>query len=379
VIHAVTPPTVLGRTDTGGTFFLNPIGPYRAALGLLIIGVLCGLAALAWRGRGQTRAVARLALVTLVLLLAGLANGINVPRGIESARVNLYRWTWTAAFLTWMAIGIGVALLVDRLLGRGAGGRRAIRDRMHRLAPIALVVMAALIATAIVFVHGEDDRNPPAALVRLDQRVADAVLARVDRSHPVVVAADGFAASTAIAPYVIFRLVEAGIAVEVPPHLKLAYGNDRRFRQSANPSAIYIVSGERTLPSAPGAVITRQSFSPERTALVDELTAVARRDTIELAPGAHALVDREYDGLLQRYVDALLARLPTDPRTALAQPLFLRLVLKGILLRPVLDEAKVRRLIALRPELTTVGGDEQVAVHVLGPDEVRHAALPGVR
>jgi len=65
-------------------------------------------------------------------------------------------------------------------------------------------------------------------------------------------------------------------------------------------------------------------------------------------------------------------------RAAVAQPVFLNLVLKGLLRSPTLDEAKVRRLIELPPEDATIGSDEQVEVRLLTPDQVRNAGLPGL-
>ena len=125
-------------------------------------------------------------------------------------------------------------------------------------------------------------------------------------------------------------------------------------------------------------MIASRSFSPERTALLRELTATLERAPIELAPDADELVAREYPGLIGLYVNALLKKLPTDPRAAVEQPVFLKLVLKGLLRSPVLDEAKVRRLIELGPDLTTVGGDEQVEVRMLTPEQLRNAGLPGL-
>jgi hypothetical protein len=377
-LRAVTPPTILGRTDTSGLYFLNGLGAFHYVLGALVVGALGVLGVFAWRTRGRWRALAPLALVGLVLLFAGFVNGTNVPHSLEAWRINLYRWTWAAAFVTWTALGIGAALLVRRLVARSTVAERA--QRLGRLAPVALLVVGALITTAIVFVSGGDDHNRERSSFAVEKRVAAVVLDRVDRDHPIVIVSQGFAANLSISPYLIFRLVEAGVTVEVPKDLTPPYGRYRQYDPRSGASALVVVSGERTLPSLTnrGEVITKQSFSPERAALLTALTAKARATKIELAPDADELVDREYPGLVGLYVKASLARLPTDPRAALAQPVFLKLVLKGILRSPVLDEAKVRRLIELSPDLTTIGGDEQVEVRLLDPDEVRKARLPGL-
>jgi hypothetical protein len=374
-LRAVTPPTILGRTDTSGLYFLDGLGAFRYILGAMVIAAL---GALVWRARGRWRALAPLALVGLVLLVAGFVNGTKIPDSTEAWRINLYRWTWSAAFVTWTALGIAGALVVRRFVGRSAVASRA--ERLGRLAPVALLVITALITTAIVFVSGADDHNRERPAFALEKRVAAIMLDRIDRDHPVAIVSSGYAANLSIAPYLIFRLLDAGVTVEVPRSLTPNYGRHRQYDPRSGASALVVVSGERTLPSVTdqGEVITSQSLSPERAALLAELTAQARKSGIELAPDADALVDREYPGLIGTYTKALLKTLPSDPRRALAQPVFLKLVLDGILRSPLLDESKVRRLIELSPDLTTIGGDEQIEVRLLTPDEVRNARIPGL-
>ena len=143
-VHAVTPPTILGRTDTTGSVLLDNPGAVHLVLGVLVVAAL---ASMVWRLRRRAPAAARLALVALVLLGAGLVNGSNVPRSFESERINLYRWTWAAAFVTWAALGIGAVYLLrvvrcDRRAARepsrpartdrAARRRRAHHDR-HRV------------------------------------------------------------------------------------------------------------------------------------------------------------------------------------------------------------------------------------------------------
>jgi hypothetical protein len=369
-LHVVAPPTVLAHTDTVGYFFLSDLGLWRVVFGILVVAAL---AALAWSARSRSRAVARLAFVALVVLAAGVVDGSNVPDGIESLRVNLYRWSWTAAFLTWTALGIGAVLLVGRVVGT-----HRIGNRVPQLAPVALIVIAAVIAASTVFTTGNDDHNRERPAFALEKRVSAAVLARIDRHRPVVITSDGLAASLSIAPYVLFRLVEAGVAVEVPKSQGSTYGSHRIYQPGSDTPAIVISSGAGKLPSVSGELITIERFAPARTALLDELSAEALGVKVEQAPGATALVDRLYPGLRHLYIDPLLALLPTDPRVALGQPAFLNLVLAGLLRSPAFDEVKVRRLLDLPASGNTIGRDEQVAVHIVEPDQIRDAKLPGL-
>src|SRR5207237_7472921 len=124
----------------------------------------------------------------------------------ESGRINLYRWTWAAAFVTWAALGLAIAMLVARAAGRSS--------RVHpaaALGPLALLAVAALLATAILFVSGTDDHDGLSPTFAAEKRIAAAVLRRIDRRHPVLVVSQGSAANLAVGPYVIARLVEAGV------------------------------------------------------------------------------------------------------------------------------------------------------------------------
>jgi hypothetical protein len=177
---------------------------------------------------------------------------------------------------------------------------------------------------------------------------------------------------------VLFRLVEAGVPVEVPKSRSSTYGSHRLYRPGSDTSAIVISSGAGKLPSVPGQLIAIERFAPERTALLDQLSAEALGVKVEQAPGATALVDRLYPGLRRIYIDPLLALLPTDPRAALGQPAFLKLVLAGLLRSPALDEVEVRRLLDFPASGNTIGRDEQVAVHIVAPDQIRDAKLPGL-
>ena len=57
---------------------------------------------------------------------AGIVNGSNVPRSLEESRINLYRWTWAAAFLTYAALGLGFAAVsIGRARSDGPAGASA--------------------------------------------------------------------------------------------------------------------------------------------------------------------------------------------------------------------------------------------------------------
>ncbi len=385
VVRVLTPPTVIGRTDTPGTFLLTPPGALRFVLAVAIVGAL-GL--LAWRGWRRAPAAARLALVALLLVAAGVVNGSKVPQGSESARINLYRWSYGAAFVTFAALGIGLVLVLGRFTRR-----RSFAGLASRFGVPALLLAAALVAGSTIFVQGTDDHSAARNAFQAEASIANAVLNRIDRHRPVLVVEQGVDATLIIGPYVILRLLEAGVHVQIAPtnvaafapsiarqYLIAAYGYDRAYQPRSRPSTVVITSGKAQRASAPGSLVAVEPLAPrrtkrfdgllaERTALLDQLAAQARDRLVELAPNADALLERVPTQLERFAVHVLFASLPTDPRTALLSDDFLRFVLAGGLRSPALDPNLVRRLIALPPaEFLGLGGGEQVEVRLLRPD-----------
>jgi hypothetical protein len=355
---------LFAHTDTSGLWFLGSIGPARLVAGFLVVAALV---ATVWFARRESPSLSRLALVAIVLLGAALVDGANVPRSIEAWRVNLYHWAWAAVFLTWTVLGIALGLVVRRFAPRRAPSW---------IGPVALLAASALVATSIAVVRGADDRDAEPVASAVETRVAHVVLDRLDHHQPVAVVPRGVGATLAVAPYVLFRMVQAGFPVEVTDAQTQYYGTNRRYRPGT--PALVIVSGTGTLPKLPGLLLLHEYYSRERSELLDALSRVVARGPVELAPNATALVHRRYHGLTARVIEATLPTIRTEPRAVLAQPEVDQLVLDGILRSPALDVSKVRRLLALPPDLTTAGGDEQVAVYLLSPADVRAARIGGL-
>jgi hypothetical protein len=363
VVRAVAPPTVLSKTDVTGFVASERVGPYRRAAGALVVVGLFGVALVGYR---RKRALARLAGVTLVLLAVGVVNGSNVPLSGEAARVNLYRWTWAAAFMTWTALGWALALILRPAL------------RLRALQPVALLAVAAVITTSTVVVRGRDDTNREEPAFALERRVDAIVLDRIDRNHPVAVVMRGSDAYS-VGFNIIFRLVEAGVAVELSTTEAEAYGDYRRFRPDAGASALFVESGTKELQPPSGAVIAYEVFDPAYTALLDDLCAAAAASKVELAPGAAALIDREFPGVRKPFIEPLLEHLHDDPRRALQEPIFLTLVLKGMLRSPALDRVKVQRLLGLITTRHTITGGERLRISLLTPAQLRAAPPADLR
>ena len=334
-LDAVAPPSILGRTSSTGLYFLHTPGT-RIGLGLLVVLALAGLGWKLWR---TSRPVARLALFALVLLVVGAYNGSNVPLSAEAKRINLYRWSWAAALVTWAAIGFAVAVLVGR-----APRARPLLSRARAVGPFVLLLVAALIVTSVPFVHAKEDRISDVNEFGAEQRLADAVLARIDKHRPVMVVESGADATFSVGPHVIFRLVQSGLDVEVNAAGTSDYGKDRRYRPGANPTILMISSGKAQLPSGTGEFVAREPFgagptpefdaiSAERTALLRRLAAQSSGVKVALAPGAFAFI-RRLSSLQAYALSSAIAKLPSDPESALANANLLRLVLAGEVLSP---------------------------------------------
>jgi hypothetical protein len=367
-LHAVTLPTILGKTDLPGTFFLKGVGPYRGVLGVVVIALLAWLA---WSSRRHDRTLGRLALVAMVVLLAGFVNGVNIPLSTESWRVNLYRWEWTAAFLVVVAIGIVAERLARGFVSRAPAGARA-------LAPVALLLVTALIAVAVVAGNGNDDHNRERSAFALEKRVGQVVLDHVDRNGPVLVAVDGYAAQLSVGPYVIYRLARAGLRVEVQDFNTQPYGHSRRYQAGSNPSAILISSGEVAAPSETGELLATEYVSPERSALLNALSAASSGQHARLAAGTEAALDDRYQHGVGTIVAHEIAEFPSNARTILEQPLIDSLILDGTIHGVTLDAVKLRRLMQLSGEKHTIGDDEVVQVHLLTNAQLRAAHITGV-
>jgi hypothetical protein len=176
-------------------------------------------------------------------------------------------------------------------------------------------------------------------------------------------------------------LVDAGLKVEVPSLYTSTYGTNRKYQPNPDLTTIQVFSGWARKPSGPGKLLAYEPFGPghtkafdklasERSALLDQLAAEARGVKVELAPGGKTIIDREHPGLAGFIIGLLINNLSRDPLTALGDPSVLRLLQRGIVRSPVLDQTKIQRVLDL-PAAPHKGawGDEQVEVHILNPFE----------
>jgi hypothetical protein len=370
-VRAIAPPTVLGHTNWTGLEVSQHLDTARRVAGVVVVLLLLGAGVVGWRKR---RALRNLVVLTVVFLAAGVVNGGNIPFSDEAWRINLYRWTWTAAFLTWTAIGWGLALVAAPLFAR----LRDAQPRVHRLAPIALVVVAALVASATVLTSSADDHNRERPAFALEPAIGAAVLRNVDHKHPVLVSFSGAAAAD-IGCYIVFRLVRAGVPVEVTPFFLPDYGGHRKYHPAPNTPALVVSSRKTAFGSTPGRTIADTVFDPEYTALVDDLVASSAGQKLELAPGGQQIIARDFpEPKLRALMELLLLSYPSNPRGVIANGFFLRLIEEGAVKTPYLDPAKVHRLRELADNPNKIIGDERLRISVVPPDQINSSTVPGL-
>jgi hypothetical protein len=123
-------------------------------------------------------------------------------------------------------------------------------------------------------------------------------------------------------------------------------------------------------------LLSNDSFTPARTALLDRLTAAAEGQHARLTPGGVATLDRRYFVGVGAAVARELRSFPTNARALLAQPVIPALILDGTIQGITLDRAELRRLSQLPS--AEIGGDDVVQVRLLTSAQLPGAKIPGL-
>jgi hypothetical protein len=176
VVHVLGLPPVLGRTDVRGDWLFTRPAPGTYLSAAAVLG-LVGYATWRWRTTHPRRA--RLGLMTLGLVVAGVVGSATVPAGQEQHRLVFYHWIFPLVAFVALVVGLLARDLLGGVLGHLVEGRPLVR-------PLGFATAVVLVAApALVNPHlTRWSSSSYAAYAPFDKKVldglADQVLAHTD-------------------------------------------------------------------------------------------------------------------------------------------------------------------------------------------------------
>jgi hypothetical protein len=361
-LRAFSIPPMLLRSDYTGYELFAPISLPTAAGG---IAVLVALIAVVVVARKRRPPLAALATTALVLAAAGTFAGSKIPESIESGRINFYRWTFVVAVCTWVALGWAAALLVRKY-------RPALPPLLLRAAPVAAVAVMAVAAIAASTGTGPDDQRRDEAGRQPINAVGDEMV-RLARGHDrVTVLLAGGTATASIGPAVVLRLVGAGHDVRVPNTEERFWGANREFDPDDDPGLILqLVTRHGPVLDGSGRVALRLEFNPELNDMLPNLIDQVTAGEVTIADTS----DRTLDGLTteeRMLLQTVVADMKDRPARALMNPTVVKMLQRGLLEEPELDEDELGALLERLPG-TQFNGEDTFEVRVITKDELRNS------
>ena len=361
-LRAFSIPPMLLRSDYTGYELFAPISLPTAAGG---IAVLVALVAVVVVARKRRPALAALATTALVLAAAGLFAGSKIPESIESGRINFYRWTFVVAVCTWIALGWAAALLVRRY-------RPAVPPLLRRAAPVAAVAVMAVAAVAASTGTGPDDQRRDEAGRQPITAMGDEMV-RLARGHDrVTVLLSGGTATASIGPAVVLRLVGEGHEVSVPNVEERFWGANREFDADEDPGLILqLVTRHGPILDGSGRVALRLEFNPELNDMLPNLIEQLTAGEVTVADTS----DRTLDGFTteeRMLLQTVVSDMEERPARALMNPTVVKLLQRGLVSEPELDQDELGALLERLPG-TQFNGEDTFEVRVITKDELRNS------
>lgn len=371
VANALGPRPFLGRSNLEGWDLVAQ----RSGLGtvstfvVLVAIVAAGMIVLR-RDRRYVAAVVMLG----VLMVAGIATGMNIPSSFEQGRLNFYHWAFALSFFELLIVGWLLAVGASAAVGRIPQRTAAVA-----LTVVSLVVIAA-VAAAPVVVDRTSDRliQPlPAPVVRsLIEGIEDSgALAGLD--GPVLVIVNGNDGFIHLGDTVGSQLAADGQRVVFPQYSTGFVHPDRLADPCTLEHALVVsILGDDTI-EPPGVELIRVDTAPglDREAL-ERLVRQAAGEVVDLGDDAAAAL-AELPGGQGDFVGAAIKfRLASNPEAALLTRANLDLLIEHPIDAPALDRDD---LVALRDSMD---GQEhllatEATAHLLDREEL-DAFRPGL-
>ncbi|HEV7760899.1 MAG TPA: hypothetical protein VGO78_17965 [Acidimicrobiales bacterium] len=213
VAHVLGLPPVLGRTELQGSWLFTGVAPGTWLSAAAVLG-LVGFAV--WRWRTTHPAWARLGMMTLALVVAGVVGSATVPEGQEQARLVFYHWIFPLVAFVVLVVGLLVWDLVEGPVG-GLVGRWSWARPLGFAAALVVVVVPALVNPQLTrwssSTYAAYDPFPKEVLDGL----ADQVMAQTkDLEGPTVLMAREPAFDAGLDPALALALQQDGLDLRYP-------------------------------------------------------------------------------------------------------------------------------------------------------------------
>ena len=373
IVNSLGLPPLLGRTDlTGSTLLSEP----SALTWLSAIAVVAIVAALGLRWRKPSPRQATLALMVVILALAGFANGSSVPVGLfEQGRIAFYHWSFALAFFTCLVLGLGLLALGRAQLA----ARPTLVPALTSLALVAIIVPAAI--NPSLDRTSNTLRSAHATIAsRFVHELGDAVLAhRRELGAQTVLLSRGGAPYAGLREALAFELTQRGVAVRHPLTQRGAVHKDRLVRRSTVDSGLVLVVDTFTKGSAPrGELLADVDLGGRRIDVraYEALIAQARSGhEVRLGRAAEAALAAISDPGLKFVMSQALHEIARQPAQALA-PSVLRFLRDHPIEEPRLDPALIQRVLDTAPELWAADMAVGLRLYLVDRAELLKFAFP---
>jgi hypothetical protein len=257
---------------------------FAAAVAVTVVGFRRAPARSAARVAARTRLV--LAATSVVVLAGGIVTVANVPDSIESARINFYRWMWTASLAWWGVVAWTVGDLVAQAVAsrrptgsRPPGQAVAGTSRASALGTGVVLVVLAVVGVGAATGEGYGDTRRDEPLFGFEADAIDAVVATLPEDGEVLLHAHGASAILAVAPAIAVGLEEAGYDVRVDASQEDGYGEHRTEPPDEGASEVWVRSTVEEFVPGEGEVVAALELTGEETSWGD------RRIEVRVRPG----------------------------------------------------------------------------------------------
>jgi hypothetical protein len=372
LVHALGLPPLLGRTDVSGVTFLRRPDP---AQWVTAVGVLGFVGWLGWRWRSTHPRQARLCAMAGLVAVAGYLTGSSIPFGLEQGRLAFYHWVWPLTLFVGLALGLAAVGAVRRVVPAPAAWVRGT---------VALAAVVAVVTPVVVNPQLTRPGNKISEThTRIERGVVDDIVEQVTAHDdsldgPTLLIARNEPLFAGMSQAMAYRLVEEGVDVRFPRHLRNAVHEDRLAARATVDGALLVVFGDdlaRPVP-ATGELIAEYVYDPVPgdAEAFDSLVATAEAaEEVRFAPEQEQALDDAFTAEERRVAEQVLDAVLDDPEESLRAQLTLEILRDFPPVEPGFDPDHVAT-VATSEEYDIRLGVDEIRVYALDRDEALAAA-----